>query len=194
MAYGDGFYRWCKSLIYKEIKSFPHSCLVLYFSIYLYMEKSHTKVQKMSTQIVIDKLDMIRVMYDVCTITELSTVLGRDKSVVSRWAKLYTVPQKGRERTIFDIVTSHKKQKTKKVVTEEQIKEAAKKSVTMQNLARNLKMEYQSLIRIIRPMRCSKTHQPMGDVIKEILTFNRSVRYKSTYRGFAARCGKPQGV
>ena len=70
---------------------------------------------------------MIRVMYDVCTITELSTVLGRDKSVVSRWAKLYTVPQKGRERTIFDIVTSHKKQKTKKVVTEEQIKEAAKK-------------------------------------------------------------------
>ena len=134
----------------------------------------------MGKEIFIDKLDMIRAMRDVETIKEMSVTLGHDSSVVSRWAKLYTVPHKGRERTIFEIVTSRSKHNcVKKVVTEEQIKEVARKSVTMQNLARNLEIEYSTLNKIIRSMRCSKTYEPLREVVKELLNSNRMVKYKS---------------
>lgn len=137
----------------------------------------------MSKEIVIDRLEMIRAMKDVDSITKLSSVLGHDRSVVTRWAKLYTIPYKGRERTIFDIVTSWGKNSTvKKVITEAEIKDMATKSVSMPNLARNLKMEYQTLNKIIRSMRCSKTYQPLRDVIKETLHLNRTSNYTRKYK------------
>ena len=172
MAYGDGFYRWCKSLIYKEIKSFPHSCLVLYFSIYLYMEKSHTKAKEMTTsQIFVDRSILKNLVSQKLTIHQISSILGISD------ADAVMIMESYKNDANFGVTLQQPKIHVRKPrsyynrsgLTVDMVKQAAQTCFSFQQMTKNLGCTDQVLDTFL-------IREDIKNDVKSILRSNRSER------------------
>ncbi len=130
---------------------------------------------------IIEKENMVSILDECNSISDMAKKLGHCRKYLTRWTKLYTVFERGKEKTIYTILRerSYKsKYPKRKKLTESQIKNVAVECISMSQISRKLGMQYQTFYKSIRTMRDSKTNELLIDVVKDIV----SVNLKNAYR------------
>lgn len=135
----------------------------------------------MAKEIVLDKWEMIDALNEGLTLRGMCAKFGHNFEVIQRWAKLYTIIERGRERTIHDVILSRNKSTPKKQFSVDDIIQASYKATTMRTISRRLGCSYELFYKRARLMK-HPNGENLVDVLKEQMFYNAKANYTRKYK------------
>lgn len=170
MTYRDDFPRPCKSLIYKEIKSFPQAWIYGGKLLFLYMGKLHTEKTSMATpQIFVDRSILNHLVSQKLTRIQISSILGISKKDTANLLNTY------KSNTNFGVTVQQPKIRVRK-------RRVNRSGLTVDMVMETAKTCF-SIGEVVKNLGCTRgvldaftIREDMKDDLKSVLRSNRSER------------------